>query len=184
MGWKAVKEHYQIKHIAHVVDGHFAIGSAYISEMIVIDGNGAFLKKYDSMNADITRYKKEIGESPETFARLFAEPDTFTASIPVFTWDGDKVLELLCEETGWPNCTHDGRIMYQNQFFTDKDKAIAWAKKDAEAWLKNAKEVVKFQRNKLAEALGAAARAAKALESLEAQYPAIRDTEKGGSTHG
>lgn len=62
---------------------------------------------YDAINAD-----------PTAAAALLAKPDTFAASIPVYTWDASyAIVSHQCEELGWPNVTHDGALMYRNTFF-------------------------------------------------------------------
>lgn len=40
--------------------------------------------------------------------------DTFTASIPVYSYEDGTIIEKLCEKPGSPNLTHDGDLMYDN----------------------------------------------------------------------
>lgn len=65
------------------------------------------------------------------FSDLLASDDIFEASIPVYTWNGAEIIERYCEETGWPNVTHDGDLMYENQYSTDRSTVIEWARQNA-----------------------------------------------------
>lgn len=71
---------------------------------------------------------------------MFAEPDTFATSILVYTYKGARIIEKRCEEPGWPNVTHDGEMMYDNTFSTDKNTVVGWAKANARAGLRLAHE--------------------------------------------
>lgn len=122
MGWKSVKNHYRIDHFVHLQGGNLCIGSAYISDIIVVRPDGTVLKA--SAYADLHRYQSEIKADPATFQRLMHELDQFAASIPVHTCVDGQILTLQCEEPGWPNVTHDGQLMYDNTHFTDKAKCV------------------------------------------------------------
>jgi uncharacterized Zn finger protein (UPF0148 family) len=137
MGWKNVKEHYRIGHIVHVTEKGICIGSGYISEIIVIDKAGTIIKRYDStVNEGLLRYQQEMDADPETLKRLIKETDTFSKSIAVYTYEGGEIIEKQCEEPGWPNVTHDGCLMYENLFSTDKMTVVQWAIENAKAAVK------------------------------------------------
>lgn len=177
MGWKRVKEAYGIRHIVHVVGGNLQIGSPYISDLIVIAPDGSILKAYDRDTGDLARYHDDISADPAKFARLFAEKDEFARSIPVYTYRTYKraeIIELECEEFGWPRVTHDGRLMYDNTYFLDRDKAIVAALKDAAAG-------VDWRRDRLAELRKSVAEAAAELTDAEdvlATFQGIADESK------
>lgn len=134
MGWKKFKEHFGIKHTVHIVEGQVCIGSAYISQLLILGSDGRLVKRDErSVNEDIARYQREIDADPAKVRELLAAPDLFAESIPVFTYDGSRIIEKMCEKAEWPNCTHDGQLMYDNTFSTDKSKVIAWAKRNADA---------------------------------------------------
>lgn len=150
MGWKAVKDYYRIGHIVQVRNGRICIGSPYIPEIIVIDADGNITKR-DSSNADLKRYMKEFSENLKKLSDLVQQPDEFERSIPVFTYDGGKIIEKQCENLGWPNVTHDGEIMYDNTHSADRGKVVEWAKKNAEAWIKNVLERIAQQEKEIEE---------------------------------
>jgi hypothetical protein len=57
MGWKSVKEHYQIKHIVQVTDKGICVGSPYIHDVIIIGLDGKVLKRdREPSNDDLNRY--------------------------------------------------------------------------------------------------------------------------------
>lgn len=153
MGWKRVKERYDIRHIVHISGGNLQIGSPYISDLIVVAPDGAFEKVYHHLSGDLLRYQQAIEADPAEFARLFAEKDEFERSVPVYTYrtyKGAEIIETACEEFGWPNVTHDGQVMYDNTYFLERDKAVAAARKDAAAGLEWARERLEAARKELA----------------------------------
>jgi len=134
MGWKKVKEHYRIEHTVQVCNNCIWIGAGYIPDGIVISFAGQILKRFDScINDDMQRYQQAIERDSTLFRQLLEQPDQFTKSITVYTFKDGDIVEKLCEELGWPNVTHDGLLMYNNYFSTDKQVVIAWAKANAAA---------------------------------------------------
>ncbi|WP_285905105.1 hypothetical protein [Pseudodesulfovibrio pelocollis] len=139
MGWKNVKEHYRIKHIVQVrPEKGICIGSPYVSELIVVDLDGRITKRYEKrpVNADLHRYQQEMNGDPDKLRMLIQTPDSFSKSIPVYTFDGAQILEKYCEELGWPNITHDGELMYDNTFFENRADAIQKAVSENMSWSK------------------------------------------------
>ncbi|WP_126223317.1 hypothetical protein [Burkholderia ambifaria] len=129
MGWKNVKEHYRItQHIVHVTSDGICIGSGFIPDIIIIDLEGKLVKRYDRGLGELMRYEQEMAADPETLTRLVTTPDHFGESVAVYTYRGADILEKQCEKPGWPNVTHDGELMCENMFSTDKQKVIGWAK--------------------------------------------------------
>ena len=150
MGWKKLKEHYRIEHIVQVTKKGICIGSPYIHDIIIIGIDGEIKKSYTSSNEKLMRYQKEFDADPGMLRRMINEPDEFKRSISVFTYDGGEIIEKFCEELGWPNITHDGCLMYENTFSTDKSIVIEWAKRNAESYIKNLEMIIKETEEKLA----------------------------------
>lgn len=175
MGWKSVKEHYRIKHIVQVrPDTGICIGSSYVGELIVIGFDGTLKKRHDStVNEDLLRYMRAFDADPEKLKELVAAPDTFSASIPVYTYDGGTIVEKQCEEAGWPNVTHDGYLMYENTFSTDKEKVIGWAKRNAKLGVKHYRERISETEEKLARFRGLLADEESHVAKLDADYPTV-----------
>lgn len=98
-----LSEHYKIGHIVQVSNGAICIGSPYIHDILKITLDGLVAKRdRNTSNADLTRYQREFDADPELLTRLAQAPDSFQASIPVFTYEGGQVLEKFCEQLGWP----------------------------------------------------------------------------------
>lgn len=134
MSWKNVKEHYGIVHQVQVTDDGICIGSPYVHNIIVIDGEGRIAKEDDrTLNQDLQRYLSDMKADPDKLKQLIDAPDIFAASLPVFTYKGAEIIEKQCEQLGWPNVTHDGQMMYQNMFFADRESALAAARTNCEA---------------------------------------------------
>ena len=168
MGWKNVKEHYRIAHQVQVCAGRICIGSSYISEIIVIGADGTLEKRYDGrVIEDLVRYQREMEADPAQLRRLIEAPDTFSASLRVYTYEGGEIIEKFCECLGWPNVTHDGQMMYENTFSADREKVLAWARRNAELELEAALGNVREIEEKLEEKRAWAAQAQAAVEKLK-----------------
>ena len=133
MGWKNLKEHFRIEHMVQVTEAGICIGSPYIHDIIVVGMDGKILKRHDSNAGSLGRYQTEIDADPDLARRLIETEDTFMASITVYTYAGAEIIEKQCEEPGWPNVTHDGLMMHENTFSTDRDQVVIWAKRNAQA---------------------------------------------------
>ena len=148
MGWKSVKKHYRIGHFVAVYpEKGICIGSPYIHDILVVSLDGVLTKTDEdnwgrSINSDIDRYQREMQADPEQLARLVKQPDTFERSIPVYTYEGAEIVECACEEIGYPNVTHDGRMMFENTFSADRDQVVKWAARNARASLEGWSERV------------------------------------------
>lgn len=143
MGWKTIKEHYQIKHHVQVTAEGICIGSGYIHDLIVIGPDGKVAKPYrERDNNDLARYQRDFDADPAKLAELVGAPDTFAASITVYTYDSTthEIAEKQCEVPGWPNVTHDGEMMFENTFSTDRAQVVEWARRDCELALRWARE--------------------------------------------
>jgi hypothetical protein len=134
MSWKTIKEHYRIDHIVQAGENCILIGSPYISNILTIqpDGSVKWGQKWEHSNDKLARYYREMTADPAKLAELYAATDTFTASLPVYTYEGGEIIEKQCEAYDWPNVTHDGQLMYENTFSADKAQVIAWAIHNAE----------------------------------------------------
>ena len=140
MGWKNVKEHYGIKHIVQVTNAGICIGSGYVHNILTIRADLSIARspgvgvgeRFDSMVSALEADSLKLRD-------LIESPDTFSASIPVytFTYDGE-IIRALCEQPGWPNVTHDGRIMYENTHFPKRSQAVEQATKVLDAVAENA----------------------------------------------
>lgn len=128
MGWKNVKEHYRIVHTVQVTDAGICIGSQLCHDLIVINTARQKIVKADvGRNDELTRYKQEMEADLDKLWTLVDAGDTFSANIPVYTWKDAEIVEELCEATGYPNVTHDGHLMYDNRYSTDRDQVLQWA---------------------------------------------------------
>ena len=132
MGWKTLKEKFGIMHIVQVAHNQICIGSAYVHNLATIDLQTGKLEENSTFKGFLSReYPLLLKATPEEIRNLLTIPDTFTRSIAVYTYDGSKIIEKWCETPGWPNITHDGSVMYDNTFSTDKALVVAWAKRSA-----------------------------------------------------
>ncbi len=126
MGWKAIRDHYRIKHIVHMDGDDLLIGGAYVSEIIRVTPDGAVHEKgtMRPLDGDLARYVREIRDDAARYRELLASKDVFAASVPVYGWSGARIVEDFCEEYGWPNVTHSGALMWHGRFFVERDDAV------------------------------------------------------------
>jgi len=79
----------------------------------------------------------KVDEKNGVLRALIDEPDTFARNLPVFTTENWAVKAEQCEEYGWPNTTHTGRIMYENTYFRTRAEAYADLLKDTKNGIKH-----------------------------------------------
>jgi len=173
MGWKNVKEHYRIGlHLVHVTNEGICIGSGYSLSQMVISRTGELLK-VDEREPAMRRYRSEMEADPVTLRRLIETPDQFRRSVPVFTFDGAAIVEKQCEEFGWSTVTHDGELMTEARFSTNREEAILLAKRAAEEDIRGLTRTIHVMTEELA-ALSRRRTAREAiLKELNASYPAM-----------
>lgn len=143
MGWKAFKQHYGIKGQVEMRGSVLSIGSSFFPDLIRVDMDGRVVKEYPmGQTGEFFDLQVEITLDPEKAKRLLQATDTFERSIPVYTYDGAEILEKFCEEIGYPNVTHDGLMMYDNAFSTDRNEIIQWALGSARASASGVRECI------------------------------------------
>jgi hypothetical protein len=173
MGWKNIKEHYRIGHIVAVENGNIIIGSGYVHDLLTVtkDGQLKWGALSPSKNDDLARYHAEMSADVEKLKELISAPDTFKCAKPVYTYAGGEIIETFCEEYGWPNVTHDGQIMYENTFSSDKAKVVKWAKRNAELGAEWRADRLAEISHDLARIAGDYEKSKKELEKLNDDYP-------------
>lgn len=177
MGWKNVKEHYRIGHTVQVNNKGIVIGSSYMPEIIVISLAGELTKLYDTgfgSNEDLVRYQTEMLADLPKLKELIDTPDTFQTFIKVYTWSEGVILEKFCENTVWPSVTHDGELMYENTFSTDKEQVVRWAKKDVKGSLEGYTEAMEDYRQKMEKMRDKVRELQGYMEKLDSTYPDIQ----------
>lgn len=173
MGWKALKEYFGITHIVQVAQDKVLIGSGYVSDIATIDSKTGEV----ATNMTFPGFLKEhypalLAAKPADIVQLLESLDTFSASVPVFTYEGGKIIEKFCEEPGWPNVTHDGCVMYDNSYSTDKEKVVRFARRNAEAGIRLLTESILDAEKRLAAQRADLAECEADLAELNAAYPA------------
>lgn len=113
------------------------ISSPYVDIMKVDkDGKASWCELGPTSNKDLMRVYDEMVADQNKLKELFHAPDSFSASLPVYTYGPDgTIVEKLCETPGWPNVTHDGCLQYANTFSTDRSKLLQTAIRHAKAAL-------------------------------------------------
>lgn len=178
MGWKTLKEHYRIGHYVHVTSEGICIGSPYIHNLMIVGLDGVIKKPYDGTgNEDLKRYQSEMEADPAKLREVVMAADTFKESIPVYTYEGPLIIEKRCEKPGWPNVTHDGAMMYENTFSTDRNKVIERARSTAKAEVRWASQMVDQCQKELSEARARLEKSNETLAMLEASYPTPSQTQ-------
>lgn len=174
MGWKRVKEHYRIEYIVQVSSKGLHIGSSYIPNLIEVGFDGQIAERCTALsNENLTRYQTEIEADPETFRRLMQEEDVFSASLPVYTFRDAEVIEARCEEPGYPNVTHDGKLMYANKYSVDKATVVGWAKNEAAVGIKYAHKFIEKAERDLLRHQAELAKLRTIQAELDATYPDV-----------
>ncbi|WP_281515301.1 hypothetical protein [Alistipes finegoldii] len=149
MGFKAIKQHYDIGYIVAIYNEEkyggdcICIGSGFVHGLIAINIETGKVF-YSSLvtpgeNSEIGQLAARIkaDEKNGVLRALIDEPDTFARNLPVFTTENWAVKAEQCEEYGWPNTTHTGRIMYENTYFRTRAEAYADLLKDTKNGIKH-----------------------------------------------
>lgn len=168
MGWKTLKERFEIDHIVHVTNQGVCVGDHYAPNILTIDSNDGSIREHRAFRGFGREHCPQLMEaSPEEILGALAEEDSFSASIPVYALDGSEVLEKRCEKPGWPNVTHDDCLICDELYSTDMSEVIGWAQDYARAEVRIAKERVAEIGLELAEMQSDLAAKQKKLEALE-----------------
>lgn len=179
MGWKAVRDHYRIKHDVQVTSAGICIGTGYVHDIIVISlDRGEIVRRWGSGGGEIGRYLDEMDADPFKLAELVQQPDTFERSIPVYTYEGGDVVEKQCEELGYPNVTHDGCMQFENTFSPDPGLVRTWAIDSAESGIKWMVETVEEARRELTKRIDRLNQYRADLAKLTATNPTDRPRER------
>lgn len=180
MGWKALKEAFGIDgHIVCVTEKGICIGSGYVHDLATIEPHTGRVIENSTFSDFLSRHYPDLRQaSPEQVLALIQAEDTFTASIPVYTYGDGKIIEKHCEALGWPNVTHDGQVMYDNTYSADKAAVVAWAKRDAELEVNGAQEYIERLREQLEGATQHLAQAEAKQAMLAKDYPGVEGEQK------
>ncbi len=177
MGWKAIKEQYQIKHNVHVAEEGICIGSDCLPKIMIIDREGCLVSRDTWSRGDLKRYEVEMDADPALLKRLAATADSFSNAITVYTYNGATIIEKQCETLGWPNVTHDGCLMHENMFSTDRNEVLRWAKRSAARSVKFREQLLKDAEQALFDARSRLAQAEADVASLSEEASAERSNE-------
>lgn len=178
MGWKSFKDHFKIEHIVQVRETEICIGSGYVSDIATVNlSTGVVTENSTFSGFLVNHYPALLSASPQEILAIIHAEDTFTGSIPVFTYEGGKIIEKRCELPGYPNVTHDGHLMYENTYSTDKEVVVRWAKKNAKAGISLYSRSVADARKQLDEQRAALESCQSDLAELCADYPDITISE-------
>lgn len=174
MGWKSLRDHYEITHLLQVTGSGIVIGSPCIPDILTIDTNTGEVRVDSIQPGFLTdNYPSLEAASPNEILICLAEKDQFEQSIPVFTYEGADIRDLFCEKPGYPNLTHDGFLMYENMFSTDRDTVVKWALDSAIGEVDRAKRDVSNCRTQLANAEARLAQHERVLAKLSSANAAI-----------
>lgn len=132
MGWKSLKEHFEIDGIVHVVSDRIFIGTPKNPRILSIGSDGVVTQHVIQLDDQFSQLLHKLGSDQSVLQELLGRTDSFSASTPVFTFINDELVTKHCEHLGWPNVTHDGQLMYLNTFSSDREKANLMARVNAE----------------------------------------------------
>jgi len=137
MGWKNLKEAYNIKH--HVTENSHSIliGTDYVRNIVSICRETGALRENSTFPGFAEEYYPALAQSSaEERLGHIHRADTFKASIPVYTFQDGLIIKKHCENPGYPNVTHDGFLITASEFSTNRHTVVGWAKRDLRSWMK------------------------------------------------
>lgn len=174
MGWKTLKEQFGIKHSVQVTKEGICIGSSYAHDLAVVNTKtGQVQENCACFHFLPDNYPALLNTSTQEILRLVQAVDTFSTSISVYTYEGGEIIEKLCETPGWPNVTHDGCMMYNNTFSTDKAQVVSWAKENAAAAIEHKRRCIADAETELSKLMVLLANCEADSAKLEMDYPDV-----------
>lgn len=172
MGWKAVKDHFNIEHIVQIIENKIVIGSGYCSDLAIINMNTGKVVRNETFPTFLKEFYPDLLSAKKNqILDLLAFQDEFESSIPVYTYKDDQIILKYCEKAGYPNVTHDGILMYENTFSVDKDIVVGWAKRDVDLRLERYLERITESEAILEELKEKSSKCLKFKEKLQIEYP-------------
>jgi hypothetical protein len=172
MGWKTFKERFGISHIVQVSERGICIGSGYVGDLVTVNVTTGAVSENSTFEGFLRReYPALLDAGKEAILQAIQAEDVFDAGIVVYTFGDGRVIEKVCEQPGWPNVTHDGQLMYENRFSTDKATVVGWALRDAQLGERFARDAVADAEKTLEERRAYLARCEAELAELRAAYP-------------
>lgn len=181
MGWKTLKERFGIEHQVCVYGGNIAIGSPLVSNIVEINpATGKIVDTQSFVREGFLEKNYPCLANATDADRLAAiqAQDTFERDIPVFSFCDGNLIETFCEEPGYPNVTHCGKIMFENRFTTDRNVAVQWAKDDLICWRNSLRSEIARLQGELDKKESEYGIATKQLEVLDLDYPDVQPTVK------
>lgn len=175
MGWKNLKEHFGIGHIVQKGSRAIHIGSGFVSDIVTIDPETGVVSESSTFSGFLDeKYPALKAATPTDVKKLLDAPDSFAASLAVYTFEGGEIIEHKCEELGWPNVTHEGFIMHENRYSPDLGQVVQWAKRDVELAIKFSEEGIEQLLKDLAERRAYLDQAKADQAKLEATFPTLK----------
>lgn len=151
-GWKSFKEQFKITHNIQITEDGLCIGSGYVHNLITVNPQTGLIIENPTFSGFIKEYYPQLlNVSPQKSIQALQAPDTFSKSIPVFTYEGSQIIEEQAEEFGYPHPTYSGKMQYENTFFKTKQQALMAAKTNNQAGISLTQEAIKSYQAKLDE---------------------------------
>ena len=151
MGWKTFKNTFKIDHIVQI-DGKFLhIGSSYVHDLVSVDLETGKVKENSTFSGFLAKnYPSLKDASSKEILEILKQEDTFSENLPVYTYDRSNIIESKCETYGYPNLTHEGKIMYENIYFKKRKDAVKAAQKNVKAELEFVDSRIKEMKKEIA----------------------------------
>lgn len=143
VGWKNIKEHFSIRKFVYVKGDDVWIGTLandLVGVLRISPHGSVSIDQPAWCNQDLQRVYDDLSSHGDKVKELLQRPDHFRSSIKVYTFNGSNISEAYCEKPGWPNNTHDGRIMFVGRYSQDRDQVIAWAIENAQYRIEKAEQ--------------------------------------------
>lgn len=175
MGWKVFKDKFGIKHNIDSDGDFLLIGSGMVSNLVTVNVKTGKVAENSTFSGLILKNYPELQKaSAQDILAALQQQDVFEKNIPIFSFDDNGIIEDLCEEPGYPNTTHQGRLIYENTFFLERNKAVASAMEELTLWISlQEREIVKTEEELLSRREKLAKSQAD-LVALENAYPEVK----------
>ncbi len=156
MGWKALRDEFNITHPIHVLhDAQLVcIGTRVktrIAYICMVTGHIIECCPHDFLKE---HYPRIANAKPAHLVNLLKRKDRFGKSVKVYSFDFEKgaLVTHHCERTGFFNTTNDGDLMFKGVHFVRSHDALERARLELGSRIEWAQEEVDFKAGALASA--------------------------------
>lgn len=122
MGWRSVKDYFNIEYIVHINKaGNLCVGTLSRTELITVSPSGKLLKRYEGNQSPLIQIQENFECQKLKLSSLFNKEDKTDCDAQVFYFDEDGLHEDTYIFGAAPIVTTSGRLLTENFYLNISD---------------------------------------------------------------